>query len=388
VFRVAVFFQKKTALKPVPSLRRENYHIIFIIKLSHCQIMWWKALSIVLITYTLLAGLLVPLKSGLLRAEPGYAKTGQTATVRMYGYNSFFARPSEEPFRVWLSYDDQYAVLARSVTAISDTLLEATFALPAALPKNETSVLLNIIADHPVMGTAILPSGLEVRRDTTVRDSLGVAAWTQHPVGNLHVQSGFSFPYQNVIYESIRNTYYHVPMWFVLMFLCCGSVIFSIRYLIRPNPHTDRQAIACTEMGLLFGMLGLLTGMVWANYTWGEPWSNDIKQICTAVALLVYVAYFILRNSFDEPEKGARLAAVYNVFAFASLIPLLYVVPRLFASLHPGATGNPAFGSQDLDNTMRMVFYPAIIGWTLLGFWVAQLRARYLRVRDHAMGLD
>ena len=91
---------------------------------------------------------------------------------------------------------------------------------------------------------------------------------------------------------------------------------------------------------------------------------------------------------FDEYEKGARLAAVYNIFAFASLVPLLYIVPRMFASLHPGATGNPAFGSQDLDNTMRMVFYPAILGWTLLGFWIADLRIRYQRVYDKATGLE
>jgi heme exporter protein C len=69
-------------------------------------------------------------------------------------------------------------------------------------------------------------------------------------------------------------------------------------------------------------------------------------------------------------------------------VPLLYIVPRMFASLHPGATGNPAFGSQDLDNTMRLVFYPAILGFTGLGFWIAELRIRYQRLADKAMGLD
>jgi heme exporter protein C len=60
----------------------------------------------------------------------------------------------------------------------------------------------------------------------------------------------------------------------------------------------------------------------------------------------------------------------------------------MFASLHPGATGNPAFGSQDLDNTMRAVFYPAIIGWSLLGFWAAELRFRYQRLHDRVLGID
>jgi heme exporter protein C len=60
----------------------------------------------------------------------------------------------------------------------------------------------------------------------------------------------------------------------------------------------------------------------------------------------------------------------------------------MFTSLHPGATGNPAFGSQDLDNTMRMVFYPAIIGWTLLGAWIAELRMRYMRLFDKVANID
>ena len=144
-----------------------------------------------------------------------------------------------------------------------------------------------------------------------------------------------------------------LPMWFVLMFLFVASAWNSVQFLRYSNPAQaaaldakkgqslldfDRKAAAYAETGLLFGILGLITGMLWAHYAWGAAWSNDIKQLMTAVALLIYLAYFILRRSFDEPEKGARLAAVYNIFAFSSLIPLLYIVPRMFASLHPGAT--------------------------------------------------
>lgn len=246
--------------------------------------------------------------------------------------------------------------------------------------------MLNAIIDHPTDGVSLLPDAVELSRDTAA--ATVSADWKQNPVSELHIITDFSFPYRNVIYESIRNTYYHVPMWFALMFLFIASVVHSVRFLLNPKPDFDRKAAAYAETGLLFGGLGLVTGMLWARYTWGAAWSNDIKQLMTAVALLIYVAYFILRASFDEPEKGARLAAVYNIFAFASLVPLLYVVPRMFASLHPGATGNPAFGSQDLDNTMRMVFYPAILGFTGLGFWIAELSIRYKRLADKAMGLD
>ncbi len=348
---------------------------------------WWKIASVVLLVYTFTAGLLVPLKSGIERVEPAVAATKQSLAIRFFGYNTFFTRPAEEPIRVWLYYNDRYALQARQVKPLNDTILEATFQMPANLPDGKSFVLLNALVDHPTAGASLLPAALTLRQVDSTEASLD-RAWTDNPVTGLHLQKGFSFPYQNILYETIRNTYFHVPMWFVLLFLFAASVFYSIKYLHRPEVDLDRRAAAYAEVGMLFGVLGLLSGMVWANYTWGKPWSNDIKQLMTAAALLVYAAYFVLRGSFSDPEKSARLAAVYNIFAFASLVPLLYILPRMFDSLHPGATGNPAFGTQDLDNTMRAVFYPAIAGWTLLGFWIADLRIRYQRLRDKALGLD
>lgn len=350
--------------------------------------MWWKILAVVLIIYAITAGLLVPLKPGLVRIAPETAKTGQTTTVKFHGYNTFYGKSPESEIRAWLEYDSLHAVAATMIKVLSDTTLETTFTIPATMPNESATVMLNAILDHPADGVSLLPGALQLTKneDTTVVATS--ASWSSNPVSRLHIVKDFSYPYRNVIYESIRNTYFHVPMWFALMFLFLASVGNSLRYLRTQNIDFDRKAAAYAETGLLFGVLGLITGMLWAHYAWGKAWSNDIKQLMTAVALLIYLAYFILRSSFDETEKGARLAAVYNIFAFASLIPLLYIVPRMFASLHPGATGNPAFGSQDLDNTMRMVFYPSILGWTLLGFWIAQLRIRYQRVEDRVLGID
>jgi len=82
------------------------------------------------------------------------------------------------------------------------------------------------------------------------------------------------------------------------------------------------------------------------------------------------------------------LTSVYNIFAFASIIPLLFVIPRLVDSLHPGNGGNPGFGGEDLDNTMRMAFYPAIIGMTLLGLWISDLRYRLAIIADKLLERD
>lgn len=347
--------------------------------------MWWKAISVVLVLYILSVGLLVPLKPGITYVTPYSAHSGDSLRLSLHGYNSYFTRGQASDIRVWLQYDENQAIQGQNLAVLNDTTLEATFLLPAQLPRETPSVMLNAIVDHPTDGVSLLPSAIEIVRDTAARSG---ATWTANPVQNLHIVKDFSFPYRNVIYESIRNTYYHVPMWFALIFLFAASVYHSLMFLLKKQLDSDRKASAYAETGLLFGIMGLVTGMLWANYTWGAPWSNDIKQLMTAVALLIYLAYFILRRSFDEPEKGARLSAVYNIFAFASLIPLLYIVPRMFASLHPGSTGNPAFGSQDLDNTMRLVFYPAILGFTGIGFWLAELRTRTKRVEDKLMDLD
>jgi heme exporter protein C len=124
-------------------------------------------------------------------------------------------------------------------------------------------------------------------------------------------------------------------------------------------------------------MLGLITGSIWATYTWGKPWSNDPKQLGAAIAILIYLAYLVLRNSMTDLDKRARIGAVYNIFAFAMLFPTLWIIPRLVESLHPGGMGNPAFNTKDIDSRMRMIFwFGAFPGWTLLGVWITTLRFR------------
>ena len=132
----------------------------------------------------------------------------------------------------------------------------------------------------------------------------------------------------------------------------------------------------------MFGILGLVTGMIWATYTWGAPWSGDPQQNNSAIALLIYLAYLVLRNSMDDEQKRARIGAVYNIFAFAALVPLLFILPRMTDSLHPGKGGNPGFNAYDLDSKLRAVFYPAVIGWTLMGVWFATIRIRMRKLTE------
>lgn len=183
-------------------------------------------------------------------------------------------------------------------------------------------------------------------------------------------------PRQPLLNETLRNVYFHVPLWFGMMTLMAASVWFGIKYLRGGNIQDDEYSSEFANTAILYGALGFLTGAIWGNYTWGDPLPKDPKIIAVEVGLLIYSAYFVLRSSFEDEQKRGRLSAVYNIFAFAAFIPLVWVLPRLTDSLHPGNGGNPAFGKYDMDNRVRMVFYPAIIGWTILGVWLTSLRIR------------
>lgn len=186
-----------------------------------------------------------------------------------------------------------------------------------------------------------------------------------------------SAPRLNIVNESIRNLYFHVPMWFAMIIILLVSVIYSIRYLSKGKLEDDIKANEGVNISILLGVLGLITGMIWATFTWGKPWHGDPKQLATLIGLLMYFAYIILRGSFQDDMQRARISAIYNVFAFPTLIVLLYILPRMTPdSLHPGNGGNPAFGKYDLDDNMVLVFYPAIVAWTLLGVWISWIRIR------------
>lgn len=345
--------------------------------MKHFKQWWWKITGILLLIYGFTFGMLIPLKPGIVTAEPFTATLGQPLQLNVQGYNTYYTKAAD--FRAWLKLDS-FSIAASNIEVQSDQQVSLTFNLPENLPSTIEERSPNLIIDNNVDGTHLLPSAVYLNdsKDTLMAQE----QWDLNSISSLNKKSGIYFPYRNTLYETIRNTYFHVSLWFAMMFLFIGAFVQSIKYLSGKQLERDYKASSLTSMGVLFGILGLLTGAVWAKHTWGAYWSWDIKQNMTAISLLIYLAYFVLRASIPDVDKKARLSAVYNIFAFVAIIPLIYVIPRLFSSLHPGNGGNPAFGSQDLDNTMRLIFYPIIIGWTLIGFWIAQLNYRMKRLGE------
>ncbi len=168
-----------------------------------------------------------------------------------------------------------------------------------------------------------------------------------------------------------------------MIFLFGTSMVFSIRFLSGFQEKEDIIAVEAANTGLIFGILGLLTGMIWATFTWGKPWTNDPQLNGAAVTVLVYFAYMVLRNSIDEEHKRAKVSAVYNIFAFVILIIFLFILPRMAdGSLHPGKGRDETMTVKELDNRLRLVFYPAIIGWISLGFWILNIRVRMRKIHN------
>ncbi len=225
-------------------------------------------------------------------------------------------------------------------------------------------------------------SPINLRRYRLVRNTVAT-------VLTFVVVGGFllATPQLSILEETARNLYFHVPMWFTLMAATLVSAYHSLRYLQTGKLERDVRAREAARLAVVFGVLGIVTGMMWARFTWyegtGKWWNFDPKQSMAAVLLLIYGAYFVLRDGIEVPMKRARIAAVYNLFAFVTMPFLLYVLPRQMASLHPGAEGNPAF-SEITAPIMRLVLYPAFAGFIGL-FWVLYTqRVRMTLLRQRA----
>ena len=191
----------------------------------------------------------------------------------------------------------------------------------------------------------------------------------------------FDVPALPILNETVRALYLHVPMWFTMIFLLLLSSYHSYMFVSKGEELHESKSYNYAHVGVYFGILGLLTGMFWAKYTWGTYWTNDPKLNGSAIGLLIYFGYFILRSSIEDESKKGKITSVYNVFAFSMLIPLIFILPRLTDSLHPGNGGNPGFNVYDMNSQLRLVFYPAVTGFIFLGLWISDLRLKMLKLK-------
>jgi len=186
-----------------------------------------------------------------------------------------------------------------------------------------------------------------------------------------------------------RNMLFHVPMSMTAFLAFLVGTIYSIMYLIRKRPSDDRSARAASAAGLLFTLLATITGSIWARFSWGTFWNWDPREVSIFILLLIYVAYFILRSLLEESEeKKARIAAVYNIVAFVSVPFLMFVVPRIKQSLHPGGGGseapiiNTSSTPVHTDPALLNLHWIMVILFVLLFVWMKDLYTRILTLEE------
>jgi len=333
--------------------------------------MWWKYLGVMILLYVLVVGMVVPLKPGITNIGNSTGKAGDNIVLNIAGYNTNFDKSKTS---VWLKLDDNNIITGNTLNATARNM-DAQFQLPPLFPKKGNTHQMTLITYNAVDGPTVTPNAVTVLNAKSQDGN-----WSKPDLSMLTDKPGMQYPYRSILNETIRNTFFHIPLWFSMFILLIAGLWYSLKYLRGKNMDDDIIASSVTTVAILFGMLGIVTGSIWARFTWGAWWSPDVKLNMSATAMLIYCAYLVLRSSVSDRDRKAQLSAAYSIFAFMALIPLVFVIPRLTDSLHPGNGGNPALGGEDMESTLRMVFYPAIIGFTLLGLWIASLSIRYQRL--------
>jgi heme exporter protein C len=187
-------------------------------------------------------------------------------------------------------------------------------------------------------------------------------------------------PSKGFIGESSRIVFFHVPCAWTAALAFLVAAAYSLAYLVRRSPRSDQIAEASVRLGLLFAILTLVTGSLFAKIMWGSYWNWDPRESSYLLLVFLYGAYLFLRAAIDDPERRARIGAAYALFAAVLMPFLVFVAPRVTASLHPQTVINTQ-GKILMDTPTRTVFSAGLIGFTGLFVWLLQLETRIARER-------
>lgn len=183
--------------------------------------------------------------------------------------------------------------------------------------------------------------------------------------------------------ETSRIIFFHVPAAWIASVAFFVSAIGSIQYLRKQNHLYDDWAFSSAQIGLIFAILATVTGSIWAKKIWQSYWNWDPRQTSIFILLLIYAAYFALRSAIDVKEQKAKLGAVYSIIAFITVPFFIFIIPRIYGSLHPDPLINPE-GKIKMDLRMLQVFLSSLIGFTILFFWLLHLKVETKRIQFYS----
>ena len=167
----------------------------------------------------------------------------------------------------------------------------------------------------------------------------------------------------------VRIAFLHIPAAWVSVIAFFMSAWWAAAYLRRGNIRDDARSFSSARLGFVFTLLATVSGAVFSKLTWGAYWNWDPRQTTILVLLLIYGAYLTLRAAMEEYNRRARVSAVYSLFSFLTVPFLVFIVPRLFFSLHPAPVLNGS-GFVDMDPVMLVTLFAAAADATLIYIWL------------------
>jgi heme exporter protein C len=183
------------------------------------------------------------------------------------------------------------------------------------------------------------------------------------------------------LYDKARIIYLHVPMSWIAVLSFLLSMINSVQYLRKRDLIYDIRSNSAAEVGFLFTILATVTGSLWAKFNWGSYWNWDPRETSIFILMLIYGAYFSLRSAIDNYEQKAKLASVYAIIAFVTVPFFIFIMPRIVESLHPADSIVDSRGKITMDPVMLTIFLFSLFSFTLLFFWILNVKIRMEKLR-------
>lgn len=187
-------------------------------------------------------------------------------------------------------------------------------------------------------------------------------------------------PLAEKLFELTRIIYWHIPMSWITVLAFGLSAWWSLKYLRNRRLEDDARASIWAELGLIACVLATVSGSIFAKGMWGSYWNWDPRETSIFLLLLIYAAYVTLRMSIDDEERRASLSATYSVVAVATVPFLIFIVPRIYFSLHPDPLIN-AKGKQFMELKMREVLYSGLLGFMAVFWWMYRIHLRLALAR-------
>jgi len=178
-----------------------------------------------------------------------------------------------------------------------------------------------------------------------------------------------------------RIFYYHVPFAFVSFIAFAHAMVQSILYLKRKDPIADNKAAMAAGLGLIFCFAATVSGSIFAKVAWGVFWNWDPRQTSILILLVIYGAYFALRQSIAQPERRASFSAVYSILAFVTVPFLGFIVPRIYRSLHPEDTF-VAKGQLNIGGYVAFIFLSSLFCFLCTYFWLHSIGNRVQKLEQ------